>query len=101
MKKNCWEFMKCERQPGGKNVEEFGVCPAATYDKLDGAHGGKNSGRVCWVVAGTMCGGKVEGSFAKKYKDCRMCEFYQLVMEEEGPNFLITIDLINWLKEQR
>ncbi|MHB8881283.1 MAG: two-CW domain-containing protein [Thermodesulfovibrionales bacterium] len=98
MKKNCWEIMNCGRQFGGENAEELGVCPAANYAKLDSAHGGKNAGRVCWVVAGTMCGGEIQGSFAKKYIDCRKCEFYQTVKEEEGSNFLITIDLIEWLK---
>lgn len=98
MKRNCWEVMNCGREPSGKNVYEMGECPASTYDKLDGAHGGKNAGRVCWVVAGTMCGGEVVGSFARKYQDCRKCEFYQLVKQEEGDNFLITINLINWLK---
>lgn len=90
--------MHCGRQFGGEKAEELGVCPAASYPKLDSAHGGKNAGRVCWVVAGTMCGGEIQGSFAKKYEDCRKCEFYQLVKEEEGTNFLITIDLIQWLK---
>jgi hypothetical protein len=98
MKKNCWEIMKCGREAGGVNAEELGVCPAAVFDELDGAHGGKHAGRVCWVVAGTMCGGEPVGSFAKKYKDCRICEFYRLVKEEEGENFLITINLIKWLK---
>ncbi|MCL4456066.1 MAG: hypothetical protein M1147_07105 [Nitrospirae bacterium] len=98
MKRNCWEFMNCWREVGGEKAKELGVCPAATYTKLDSAHGGKNAGRVCWIVAGTMCGGKVEGSFAKKYEDCRRCEFYQKVKEEEGQKFLLTVDLIQWFK---
>lgn len=90
--------MKCGRQYGGEKTKELGVCPAACYEKLDGAHGGKNAGRACWVIAGTMCGGEVQGSFAKKYEDCRKCEFYQRVREEESSHFLITVDLIRWLK---
>ena len=90
--------MNCGRQYGEEKTKELGVCPAASYEKLDGAHGGKNAGRVCWVIAGTMCGGEVQGSFAKKYEDCRKCEFYQRVREEEGSHFLITVDLIRWLK---
>ena len=90
--------MNCGRQHGGENTRELGVCPAAVYEKLDSAHGGKNAGRVCWVVAGTMCGGEVQGSFAKKYDDCRKCRFYEMVKEEEGANFLITVDLIQWFK---
>lgn len=98
MKKNCWEFMCCGREAGGKEVKKLGICPAVTCTKLDSAHGGKNAGRVCWLVAGTMCGGKVQGSFARKYEDCRKCAFYQKVREEEGPNFLLTVDLIQWFK---
>lgn len=82
-KVNCWEFMKCGREPGGANVEEFGVCPAAVDSRYDGIQGGKNAGRVCWVVVGTMCGGEVEGTFAKKYNDCKKCDFYRKVTSEE------------------
>lgn len=98
MKLNCWEVMRCGREPGGSRENELGICPVFACAKLDTVHGGKNAGRVCWVVAGTMCGGEVQGSFAKKYKDCRECRFYRMVREEEGGNFLLTIDLINWLK---
>ena len=98
MKRNCWEVQECGREPGGKNAMDKGVCPAATFNRLDGAHDGQNAGRACWVVAGTMCGGEVVGSLAIKYNDCRQCAFYKMVNEEEGTNFLITIDLIKWLK---
>jgi len=91
--------MKCGRELGGKNAEELGVCPVVTCDSLDGVHGGKNAGRVCWVVAGTMCGGEVVGSFARKYKDCRDCDFYKAVKKEEDSHFLLTIELINWFKQ--
>ena len=101
MKVNCWEYKRCGREPGGKNARKKGVCPAATSASLSGTHGGKNSGRVCWVVAGTMCDGKVEGSFAKKYDDCRACDFYRLVKAEEGSNFVITIDLLKSLKDKK
>jgi hypothetical protein len=101
MKVNCWEYKRCGREPGGKNAGKAGVCPAVTSERLHGTHGGKNSGRVCWVVAGTMCGGAVEGSFAKKYDDCRACDFYRLVEDEEGSNFLITIDLLRSLKDKK
>jgi hypothetical protein len=100
MKKNCWEIMRCGREPMGENVEKHGICPAATFDLLNGVHGGKNAGRVCWIIAGTMCGGEIEGSFAKKYKDCRECSFYQQVKKEEGSEFLLTIDLLRWFAEK-
>jgi hypothetical protein len=100
MKKNCWEFKGCGREPGGKNASAMGVCPAATDTKLEGVHSGKNAGRACWVIAGTMCNGQVQGIFAQKYHDCRMCDFYQKVKEEEGEDFLITVDLIRMIEYQ-
>ena len=100
MKKNCWEFKKCGRELGGEKAAEIGVCPASTNTKLDGVHDGKNAGRSCWVIAGTMCNGEVQGIFAQKYNDCRTCDFYQKVKEEEGKDFLITVDLIRMIDYQ-
>jgi signal transduction histidine kinase len=57
----CWEFMKCKRD---RNNEV--KCPAYP-----------NFGRVCWVVAGTFCEGKVQGTFAQKYQNCRRCDFFK------------------------
>ncbi len=31
----------------------------------------------CWQVAGTFCGGKVQGSFAHKYNNCSGCEVFK------------------------
>jgi len=98
MKQNCWEFKKCGRQPGGAKVAEFGVCTACSETKLDKVHEGKNSGRACWMVAGTLCGGKVQGTFAHKMGNCMSCEFYQLVKEEEGPNYKKSAELLTKLK---
>jgi signal transduction histidine kinase len=57
----CWEFMKCKRD---RNNEV--KCPAYP-----------NFGRACWVVAGTFCEGKVQGTFAQKYQNCRRCDFFK------------------------
>lgn len=84
---NCWEFKHCGRQPGGAKVAELGVCPAASEAKLHGANHGQNGGRACWGVAGTLCGGKVQGTYATKLGNCMACEFYKLVQKEEGPAF--------------
>lgn len=63
---NCWEFKKCGREAGGANVKELGTCPA--YPNL---------GRVCARVVGTLCGGKVQGTYAEKLGDCMLCDFYR------------------------
>ncbi len=59
----CWEYMKC-----GRDKDATTKCPAYP-----------NFGRICWAVAGTFCEGKVQGTFAQKYEDCRKCDFYNMV----------------------
>ena len=87
MKKlNCWEFMNCERQPGGQKEKELGTCPVAIAEELDGAHGGIGAGRACWAVVGSFCGGKIQGTYAAKLKDCSKCDFMALVKREEALN---------------
>ncbi len=83
-KQNCWEVKRCGRQPGGAKTAEFGVCAAAKETRVNGVNGGRNGGRACWAIAGTLCGGTVQGSFATKVSNCMKCEFYQLVGQEEG-----------------
>ncbi len=89
MNKNCWEVKKCGREPGGLNVEELGECPAAMRNQYEGLNGGKFAGRICWDIAGTMCGGKVQGTFAEKVDSCALCEFYHQVKEEEWNQFIV------------
>lgn len=66
---NCWDYMQCGRVPGGANAAELGVCPAYSYD----------AGQACWLVAGTFCGGRVQGTFAQKMGSCLSCDFYRQV----------------------
>jgi hypothetical protein len=83
-RQNCWESKKCGRQLGGEKTKELGVCPASTEAKVTGVNGGSFAGRCCWAVAGTLCGGKVQGTFASKLANCISCEFYLSVKKEEG-----------------
>jgi len=62
---NCWEFKKCGREKGGHNSKTLGVCPAYP-----------DHGDNCARVAGTLCGGKVQGTFAMKIHDCLQCKFF-------------------------
>lgn len=84
MKINCWQFMKCGREPGGENTEKFGVCPVATKEIADGLNGGINAGRICWVVAENrcMCNTKSSHFHGKDY--CFQCQFRYKVLMEEG-----------------
>lgn len=97
-KLNCWEIKKCGREPGASNVEELGVCPVSVEQNLDGTHGGKNAGRACWVVTGSMCGGKIQGTFAEKYIDCIQCDFYMKVKSEEDSNLMMTTSLVSMMQ---
>lgn len=73
MKLNCWEHKKCGRQPGGQKAQELGICPVTTYQQLDGAHDGRNAGRACWAIAGSLCGGTIQGTYAQKLHNCWRC----------------------------
>ncbi len=97
-KLNCWEFKKCGRELGGVR-KDLGVCSASVEHRLHGTHGGKHAGRACWVVAGTLCEGQEQGTFAKKYHNCEKCDFYRLVKKEEGPGYTLSIMLLKKLEE--
>ncbi len=94
-KLNCWEFKKCGRQPQGAKVSELGLCPASVEGRLDGAHDGTNAGRSCWVVSGTFCKGEVQGTFAQKFRNCEICDFYAAVKSEEYPRFMLSAILLS------
>lgn len=100
-KLNCWEFKKCGREYGGAKAKTLGICPVGPETKANGLHEGKNAGRVCWVVAGTFCGGKIQGTFSDKIENCVKCDFYRLVKEEEGAEFLSLTRILNKLKENK
>jgi tRNA A-37 threonylcarbamoyl transferase component Bud32 len=76
--------MKCGRGPGGEKAAENGLCPAAIDETFDGINSGRCGGRFCWAVAGTLCGGKPQGTFAQKRESCLSCDFYHRVQAEEG-----------------
>ncbi len=81
---NCWEYYGCGREPGGKNVNPLGICPAAQDSSYEGINSGTCAGRFCWAVAGTFCEGKCQGSYAQKQSSCRNCDFFKTVIAEEG-----------------
>ena len=83
MKKiNCWEFKSCGRGPNC--TPDSGVCPASNDVRVNGVNGGTNGGRACWALAGTLCGGIVQGTMAMKLGSCMRCDFYKKVVKEEG-----------------
>lgn len=98
-KLNCWEFKKCGREPGGAKVGELGVCPAAVERRTHGVNDGKNGGRACWAVTGTLCGGKVQGTFAAKLMNCQQCQFFMDVKQEEGTRYVRSAEILACLSQ--
>ncbi len=88
---NCWEYKNCGREPGGSNVTELGVCPAAIEESFDGVNRGENAGRICWFLSRTLCAGIVQGDFESKHKSCFKCPFFDKVRTEEGFRFVFTM----------
>jgi len=87
-KLNCWEVLKCGREPRGEHEIDLGVCPASIEEGADGINGGKFGGRLCWAIVGTLCGGKRQGTHVEKQKTCMMCDFYrQVFIEQKGEEF--------------
>jgi len=54
----CWEIKGCEKEK----------CPAHSSED-----------HRCWLQVGTLCGGKVQGEFAKKYKTCFECDVLKII----------------------
>lgn len=98
-KLNCWEFKMCGRQPGGVHVGDIGSCPVTKEKSLDGVHDGIAAGRACWVVAGTLCEGKVQGTFAQEIRQCEACDFYRRIHREERSSLLSPPELFSKIKK--
>jgi hypothetical protein len=80
---NCWEIVKCGREPGGDKVDSRGPCPAAVDAMSSGVNGGQCGGRVCWAISGTFCDVHLEDNAARPIS-CFGCDFFSQVLQEEG-----------------
>ncbi len=69
----CWEIKKCDK------VE----CPS--YRDADCR---------CWLRAGTLCGGEVQGDFAKKYRSCFDCDVFKTVESDPVRSLYENINII-------
>ena len=56
----CWDALSCDKKK----------CPVRI----------KKDYR-CWLIAGTLCGGMVQGEFIKKFGDCISCKVYKQYQE--------------------
>lgn len=87
---NCWEYTECGLEPGGVNTARNGVCPAASDNTFSGINAGRNAGRFCWAVPGTLCKNRQQGHYAQKRAECQDCDFYHMVIAEQGTRNLRT-----------
>lgn len=71
---NCWEIKNCGRQKNASKVAELGECIASK----------EGLGHTCWAIAGTLCGGVVQGSTAQKERNCMACEVYKKYHRSTG-----------------
>jgi len=95
-KQNCWEFKKCGREAGGINSDKLGVCPAAMDLQADGFCGGKNGGRACVYIIGTLCDGTCQITYKNKEKMCDTCEFY-LQLKKEHPKEMTIFSYLDYI----
>lgn len=76
----CWERLGCDKED----------CPAF----------GQEHAR-CWLIAGTFCCGEVQGQFAKKLNDCRLCEIYQRATADPVDEITENFYAMNYLLSER
>ena len=77
----CWEMKNCQKTN----------CPA---------YGQKENLR-CWQVAGTHCGGEVQGFFAQKLGRCEKCEVFQTACPDKITRLGETFNNMMAILEQR
>ena len=86
-KQNCWEFMKCGREPNGANVKKLGLCSASIDESLNNINSGTNAGRFCWKVFGTQCYDAIKVASGINIISCQQCPFFKKVRDEEEKHF--------------
>ncbi len=79
------------------NGIRLAICPASTDRAYDGNNSGQNCGCYDRKIAGTLCEGMVQRSFAAKAMNCLDCDFYKLISDEERIQFAcLRIELISY-----
>ncbi len=66
----------------------------------NGINSGKNAGRICWLIANTVCRGDNATTFEDMIKTCTECDFYKLVKEEEGNKLMLSLDMLQETYEE-
>ncbi|MCI5141605.1 MAG: hypothetical protein D3909_07730 [Candidatus Electrothrix sp. ATG1] len=80
---NCWEFKKCGRETGGRNLSVFGICSVPVEFGFDGVNDGKNGGRSCWIIRESACEQVMRQCCVQEIRECRQCEFFTSVLKSK------------------
>lgn len=72
-RQRCWEIKSCTKRD----------CPA--YNSTD---------YRCWLQAGTLCNGEVQGEFARKYRSCFECDVFHIISAEPLTALCENIDIL-------
>jgi hypothetical protein len=73
----------------------------ATEARANGINGGTNGGRSCWAIAGSLCGGKVQGSYATKLGNCLQCDFFNEVRRQQADKFVSSREILNLVNPKK
>jgi len=71
---NCWDIKECGRKKGGAHIVDLGECVASV----------EGLGHSCWAIAGTLCGGEIQGTVAQKEGNCILCDVYKMYNRRLG-----------------
>lgn len=61
----------------------------------------ENEDYRCWLISGTLCGGKTQGEFANKYGTCFKCDVFRKVSEDPVRRIYGNIDILIYHLENR
>jgi len=87
---NCWDYKNCGRTIKDRNAKAPAICPAFSHTALNGINGGKNGGRSCWLIPGTLCGRRIQRSCVTKSLACSLCDFKRFVLREGNPDCMVS-----------
>lgn len=97
--------MRCGRGSSRNNIIESRICNAAIDYKSDGINEGKNGGRICWAIVGTLCNNHSRELICgirkwRSTQSCLSCSFFKKVKKEQGYGKFTTLkkETVNKLK---
>lgn len=76
----CWKLKNCTKRQ----------CPSFG-----------NEDYRCWLLAGTLCNGEVQGEFASKYQSCLECDVFKVIHDEPLRSIYANVDILIYHLQSR